>query len=108
MALAAKAAMSTVNWAEVLSILASLGQAPEMVAEQLTAQHVLGDMLVLHDLDDELAQEVARLRPQTKAFGLSIGDRACLALAKHLRVPAITTDKTWGSLALGIDIQLAR
>ena len=108
MALAARASMSTVNWAEVLSKLTSLGQAPEMVAAQLTSQYVLGDMLVLTDFDDELAREVARLRPLTKSFGLSIGDRACLALAKRLNLPVLTTDHTWASLELGIDIRLVR
>lgn len=108
LALAARATMSTVNWAEVLSTLATLGQTPETVTEQLVSQRILGEMLTLHDFDDGLAQEVARLRPLTKSLGLSIGDHACLALAKHLNLPAVTTDQTWGSLTLGVDIQLVR
>lgn len=48
------------------------------------------------------------LRPLTKASGLSLADRACLALAKRLDIPALTADRDWADLNLGIAVQLIR
>ena len=45
---------------------------------------------------------------QTKPFGLSLGDRACLALALELSAPVYTTDKIWSNLHLGIPIHVIR
>ena len=44
----------------------------------------------------------------TRATGLSLGDRACLALAQRLRVPAVTADREWANVNVGITIQLVR
>lgn len=52
--------------------------------------------------------EIALLRPLTKASGLSLADRACLALAKRLDIPALTADRDWADLNLGIAVQLIR
>jgi PIN domain nuclease of toxin-antitoxin system len=46
------------------------------------------------------------LSPAT--FGLSLGDRACLALARMRRLPAVTADRAWARLDLGIAIELVR
>ena len=54
------------------------------------------------------ALSVARLRPLTRSQGLSLGDRYCLALAERLGVPAATTDRAWGTLELGIPIEVLR
>ena len=48
------------------------------------------------------------LRPKTKALGLSLGDRACLALAQRQALPVLTADKTWKQLDLAIEVQLLR
>jgi PIN domain nuclease of toxin-antitoxin system len=40
--------------------------------------------------------------------GLSLGDRACLALASALGLPAITADRRWPSLALGVEVRVLR
>jgi ABC-type antimicrobial peptide transport system ATPase subunit len=45
---------------------------------------------------------------QTKALGLSLGDRACLALAIQLNLPVLTADKLWQQLDVGVAIQLIR
>jgi len=108
LALAARAWISTVNWAEVLSTLAVLGQPPEVVRARLVSLRVLDDMLLLHNFDEKLAEEVARLRPLTKTFGLSLGDRACLALAILRGLPVLTTDREWRALRLGIDVRVIR
>jgi PIN domain nuclease of toxin-antitoxin system len=63
-------------------------------------------IVVAYDLT--LARRAGELRLPTRRFGLSVGDRACLALAERERLPAYTTDRTWAKLNLGIDIRLIR
>lgn len=58
--------------------------------------------------DRTLAQAAAALRPATRALGLSIGDRACLALAQQLGATALTADRVWTQLELGISIRCIR
>ncbi len=50
--------------------------------------------------DGDAAEEAANLRLETRAAGLSLGDRACLKLARRLDVPAVTVDRTWEGLEL--------
>jgi len=59
-------------------------------------------------LDRALARRIGALRPLTRGAGLSLGDRACLALAEHLGLPALTTDRQWAGLAPGIIVQVIR
>ena len=40
--------------------------------------------------------------------GLSLGDRACLALALKLNLPALTTDRIWENLNLSVQVQVIR
>jgi ribonuclease VapC len=54
----------------------------------------------LLDTGMDEAWKAAGLRPLTKAYGLSLGDRACLALSIKLKVPAVTADKEWSKLKL--------
>lgn len=56
------------------------------------------------------ALEAGALRPATRAAGLSLGDRACLALARLERLPVLTADRAWPPLAasLDLDIRLVR
>ena len=64
--------------------------------------------LILEPLTETDCIEIALLRPLTKASGLSLADRACLALAKRLDIPALTADRDWADLNLGITVQLIR
>lgn len=102
------AAMSVVNWAEVLTKLADLGQNLDEVRLRLVKRGVLGNALLLWPLDESMALEIARLRRNTRSSGLSLGDRACIALGKHLHLPILTADRAWMDLRIGIQIRLIR
>lgn len=60
-------------------------------------------------VDEAMAFDIGALRPLTRAKGLSLGDRSCLALARTLGLPAFTADRAWTELTLdGLDIRLIR
>lgn len=96
-------AISMVNVAEVLSKQQELG-IPS--AEALSLLELLG--IRIHDFDKLAALKVAELRTLTKAHGLSLGDRACLSLAKQLGCAVVTGDRAWSQLDLGIEVILIR
>lgn len=102
------AVMSAVNWAEVLSRLASAGADPAEVAGRLASEASLGDVLMVVALTGDDGPAIARLRPTTRHLGLSLADRACLALAQRLGLPVLTTDRAWAQLQIGVEIHLAR
>lgn len=54
------------------------------------------------------ARMAAELRAITRPFGLSLGDRACLALAIDREAKVYTTDRAWKNLSLGIEIEVIR
>lgn len=62
----------------------------------------------LIDLDAGLAAEAVALRDPTRAHGLSLADRACLALAVREGLPAITADRSWHGLKLPCTVELIR
>jgi ribonuclease VapC len=102
------AVMSLVNWAEVLSTLAKEGKSPGDVVQQLKAEGLLYQLLSLEPLTEEDCLEIARLRVVTQKYGLSLGDRAALALAKRLNAVVLTTDKIWAELDVGAKIEVIR
>ncbi len=102
------AAMSVVNWAEVLTKLADLGQDPVEVRSRMFKEGIFEKDLLLWPLDEAMAVEVAKLRGKTRSRGLSLGDRACIALGQHLRLPILTSDRGWKTLHFGVQIQLIR
>jgi len=106
-AIAAGTTISVVNWAEVLSKVAGEGDDPELVASRLS---VTGEEVVIwiEALTAADCMEVGRMRPITKAQGLSLADRACLALAERLGVPALTTDREWVKADVAAEVQLIR
>jgi ribonuclease VapC len=65
-------------------------------------------MLTIVPFDDAQSLEVARLRPPTTPPGLSLADRACLALGRLNRLPVLTTDRAWRSLRLSVKIEVIR
>ena len=107
-AIATGAAISTVNIAEVLSSEANRGTDPVRLAAELSSRGLLDGALAVHPFTTADAIEAARLRPLTHAAGLSLGDRACLALAHRLDALALTADAAWARVELNIAITLIR
>ncbi len=97
------ALMSSVNLAEVATFFTNGGIAIDEVRDMLMALD-----LPTVPFDDDLACESAALRLPTRRFGLSLGDRACLALAKREGLPALTTDHAWMDLDIGVEVRLIR
>jgi ribonuclease VapC len=97
------ATMSAVNLSEVVAKLAEAGM-PE--AEIRSALDPLGLEVVAFDAGQ--AYLAGLLRPQTKAVGLSLGDRACLALAQKRGSPVLTMDRAWARLQIGVEVRLMR
>jgi ribonuclease VapC len=104
-AIGAGGLLSTVNLAEVMSRLMRDGADPAASAEVLLALPV-----TVVPLDADLAITSGAIFAQTRKFGLSLGDRACLALAKREAVPALTGDRAWLQVAqaVGVEVRLIR
>lgn len=108
-AIAEGAAISVVNLAEVLSKVAERGGDPATAAAELRKAEGSKRALTIEPLTAADCVAVARLRPITKQRGLSLADRACLALADRLGIPALTTDEAWDDVPnLGIEVRLIR
>jgi PIN domain nuclease of toxin-antitoxin system len=60
------------------------------------------------DFDSELALLAGELSRSSRKLGLSLGDRACLALAVSRGATAWTTDAAWLKLKTGVKIHLLR
>ena len=102
------AAVSVVNWAEVLSKLAEAGKDPEAAAAELRRAEGSRRALSIEPLTAADCVAVARLRPITRRQGLSLADRASLALAERLDAPALTADRKWLEADVAADVQLIR
>ena len=100
--------LSAVNLAEVLSKLADWGEDPAEAQARMAQVGLLGATVEVLPFTGEDALEVARLRALTRAYGLSFGDRACLALARRLGLPALTAERAWAELDLGIPVEVLR
>jgi ribonuclease VapC len=100
--------LSAVNLAEVLSKLADWGEDPAEAQARMAQVGLLGAAVAVLPFTGEDALEVARLRALTRAYGLSFGDRACLALARRLGLPALTAERAWAELDLGIPVEVLR
>jgi PIN domain nuclease of toxin-antitoxin system len=100
--------ISIINWVEVLSKIVDLGESPEEIIKRLRDEGLLQNSLEIIACNEEDAITIAKFRVLTKSAGLSLGDRACLALGKRLNLPVLTADKVWTSLSLGITITLIR
>jgi PIN domain nuclease of toxin-antitoxin system len=101
------AIISSVNFSEVITVAnRELFEAEEERAEGLklirnTFSHII-------EFDAEQAIIAASFDPLTRKYGLSLGDRSCLALAQQQKLPVLTADKIWKDLDFGIKVQLIR
>jgi ribonuclease VapC len=96
------AAISVVNWAEVLSKATEVGDDPRELANDLR------DAVTVEPITEADCVEIAKLRPVTIAQGLSLADRTCLVLAARLGVPALTSDRAWADADVPAKIRLIR
>jgi ribonuclease VapC len=98
-----EAVMSAVNVSEVLQKLVQKGMTPEH-AEDFIRQFVSE----VSEFGLKQATLTASLDPFTRPLGLSLGDRACLALGKTLGIPVLTADQIWAKLDIGVTVELIR
>jgi len=107
-AIAGGASISTVNLAELLSTLATRGKDPAAAVSELTERGLLDGAITVEQFTTADAIAAAKLRPRTRAAGLSLADRACLALALRLDAAALTADQAWSDLELEVGVQVIR
>ena len=97
------AVASAVNLAEVQSKLVKMGHPPE---------DAWSDALLLTSDPEPFTADHAKIAgsliSKTEKYGLSLGDRSCLALAIALKAPVYTTEQTWRNLKLGVPIHVIR
>ena len=96
-------AISAVNVAEVVSKLMERDAPPGMVDRELSRLR-----LRVLPFDEKLAWEAGALHKLTHGRSISLGDRACLATARSLNVPAVTGDRMWADLGLDVQMQFIR
>jgi ribonuclease VapC len=97
------ASISVVNLTEVLSKVSDWGLDANAYIKNLATLQ-----LEFVDFNFDRAALTASLRAATRSFGLSLGDRACLALAIERDCPAMTADRNWAKVNIGVPIQLIR
>jgi ribonuclease VapC len=96
------AVVSAVNLSEVATVL---------VRRELDVDgiiRVLVQQVSVEPFTDEDALSAASLYPAGVKFGLSLADRACIALARRLRSSAATADQAWSGLEVGVEITMVR
>ncbi len=97
------AVMSAVNYAEVLTKISDRG------IDAKPAKVLLASLAIeTIDFDKTQAETSSQLRSQTRHLGLSLGDRACIALAMTKGWPVLTADRVWAELSISVKVQLVR
>jgi ribonuclease VapC len=98
-----RAAISSVNLSEIISKLTERG-----ASETGARSSVAALQLEVVPFTEEHAFIAGFLRVETRQYGLSLGDRSCLATATTLNFPVVTADRTWAQLLLPVDVILIR
>lgn len=97
------AVISAVNLSEVAAKLVEAGMPDDAV------RSALGDLgIEVRAFDSEAAYRTGALRASTKKLGLSLGDRACVALGLQLSSPVLTADQDWKELDIGVEVRTIR
>lgn len=99
----AAAIISSVNWSEVVQKAIAGGVKTQGMRQDLES---LG--LVIADFSADEAELAAELWERTRGAGLSLGDRACLALGISKKLRVLTADRSWQDLDLGVEVRLLR
>lgn len=94
------ACMCTINIAEVVTYLVRNGYTDDPNLQRIV--NLIKPVL----LDEYIAIAAGKMVAVTKNFGLSLGDRACLATAQSLKLPVYTADKKWSEIAEQIGVQV--
>ena len=102
-ALLPDAAISAVNLSEAVAKLADVGMDAATVAEVLSPLRL--DVVAF---DEAAAVAAGMLRPLTRGAGLSLGDRACLALCRTTDAEAVTADRVWSRVEVGVRMKWVR
>jgi ribonuclease VapC len=104
-ALAGDCLLSAVNQTEVLTKLLDRGLSQ---AEAVSVMEAVDIDVVAFDESQSL--DAAWLRVETRTVGLSLGDRACLALARSRKAAALTADRPWSQVAdaVGVTVRCIR
>jgi ribonuclease VapC len=75
---------------------------------QGTAYQIERLHIPLISFDGEQAKLVASLWQATRVAGLSLGDRACLALGLQQGLPVLTADHQWAKADVGVKVEMIR
>jgi PIN domain nuclease of toxin-antitoxin system len=99
------ATISAVNLTEVLAKMVDAGTAADAAADLIVSLFVEVAPFGL-----ESARDAARIRAAARPAGLSLGDRACLSLARLRATPVITADRAWlgSSASVGVEVRSIR
>lgn len=95
--------ISSVNLTEVVTRLLDLEFADRQALSMVEA---LG--LTVVPFDAQTAVRAGLLRERTRTAGLSLGDRACLALAATLSLPVLTADRNWDRVSADVEVHQIR
>ncbi|HEX8401269.1 MAG TPA: type II toxin-antitoxin system VapC family toxin [Allosphingosinicella sp.] len=96
-------AISTLNYGEVIDRMIASGR--DLADAIRVASRI---QLRIIPFDQAQAERVAELREPTSPFGLSLCDRACVALAERLGAPVMTGDRRWAEAPLPVTVELIR
>lgn len=104
------AMISTANLAEALTRMTErdVGADPHTLVLELVEIGMIEGAIEVEPVTLEDAVEIARLRPLTRDAGLSLGDRACIALARRMEARVLTADRGWDGLALDVEVTQIR
>ncbi len=98
-----QAVASAVNLAEVQAKLVSRGWMSDEAWEDATSP--VREIVAFNEEQARLAGDLVN---QTRHLGLSLGDRACLALGLSLHCPVYTAEKAWKKVKLNVDVHVIR
>jgi len=97
-------AISSVNLSELITVLSRAGVSENDIDEIIT--DLLPEII---PFCGDISIKTGKISKLTQGYGLSLGDRACLATAIQLGLPVYTADKIWAELDLpNVKIKLIR